>query len=165
MMMPSDSSSKTNETASSNDISLEQPPADVAPPVGITPPQILAKDAAAGRRGAAWRLMHWIMENDPRAIMAVASLDDDRLAQHLLEFLALGTWAGKPFTIPIAFRLAHFRTRLRTLFLPDSGIDPFRTEQILAAAAHDKRPAIRETAVHILGLAGGRTATPVLIKA
>src|SRR6266568_4724819 len=31
MMMPSDSSSKTNETASGNDIPLEQPPADVAP--------------------------------------------------------------------------------------------------------------------------------------
>src|SRR6476646_9579716 len=108
--------------------STTAPTEDVTPPVGITPPQVLAQEAAAGRRGAAWRLMHWIMDNDPRAILAVASLDDDRLTQHFLEFLALGTWAGKPFTIPIAFRLAHFRTRLRTLFLPGAGMDPIRTE-------------------------------------
>src|SRR6266496_6806012 len=126
MMMPSDSSSKTNETASSNDIPLEQPPADVAPPVGITPPQILAKDAAAGRRGAAWRLLHWIMENNPQAVVAVSSFDDDRLAQRLLEFVALGTWAGKPFVVPVPLRSPYARTRLRTLFLPGSGIDSIR---------------------------------------
>src|SRR5215469_11693403 len=79
---------------------LEQAPADVAPPVGITPPQVLARDAAQGRRGAAWRLLYWIMENDPRAVVAVSSLDDDRLAENLLEFIAMGTWAGKPFVIP-----------------------------------------------------------------
>src|SRR6185312_14815467 len=57
----------------------QQPPVDVAPPVGITPPQVLAQDAAAGRRGAAWRLLHWIMEDDPRAVLAVSSCEDDRL--------------------------------------------------------------------------------------
>src|SRR6266702_8691344 len=92
----------------------QQSPVDVAPPVGITPPQVLAQDAAAGRRGAAWRLLHWIMEDDPRAIIAVSSLEDDRLAQNLLEFIALGTWAGKPFVVPVPLRSPHARTRLRT---------------------------------------------------
>src|SRR6266566_6546181 len=165
MMMPSDSSSKTNETASSNDIPLEQPPADVAPPVGITPPQILAQDAAAGRRGAAWRLMHWIMEDDPRAVIAVSSLEDDRLAQNLLEFIALGTWAGKPFVVPVLLRSGLARTRLRTLFLPGAGIDSVRAQRIAMSGARDKRPAVRETAIYILGLLESPVATPILIQA
>src|SRR5713226_6404814 len=73
MMIPSDSSSKTNATAASEALPLEQSGADVAPPIGITPPQILAQDAATGRRGAAWRLMVWIVESDPRAVIAVSS--------------------------------------------------------------------------------------------
>jgi HEAT repeat protein len=143
----------------------QQPPADVAPPVGITPPQVLAQDAAAGRRGAAWRLLHWIMEDDPRAIVAVSSIEDDRLAQHLLEFIALGTWAGKPFVVPIPLRMAHARTRLRTLFLPGPGMDPALAERVLLSMAHDHRPLIREEAVRILGLIGSVTATPTLISA
>ncbi len=128
---------------------LEKAPADVPPPVGITPPQILAQDAAAGRRGAAWRLLHWIMENNPQAVVAVSSFDDDRLAQRLLEFVALGTWAGKPFVVPVPLRSAYARTRLRTLFLPGSGIDSIRAERVLATSMHDRRPAIRETAANI----------------
>src|SRR6266436_10195830 len=122
-MASSDSSPKTNVTEASVTAPPGQSPADVAPPIGITPPQILAQDAAAGRRGAAWRLLHWIMENDPRAVVAVSSLDDDRLAQNLLEFIAMGTWAGKPFVIPAPLRSQYTRTRLRTLFLPGAGID------------------------------------------
>src|SRR6266851_7271854 len=122
----------------------EQSPVDVAPPIGITPPQILAQDAAAGRRGAAWRLLHWIMENDPRAVIAVSSLDDDRLAQNLLEFIAVGTWAGKPFVVPVQLRSALARTRLRTLFLPGAGIDSIRSMRVAMLAVHDKRPAVRE---------------------
>lgn len=163
----SNSSPDTNNiniVTTSNTTPAPPPVQDVTPPVGITPPQVLAQEAAAGRRGAAWRLMHWIMEDDPRAIMAVASLDDDRLALHFLEFLALGTWAGKPFSVPAALRSGHFKTRLRTLFLPGSGMDPFKTEQVLLSAAHDKRAAIRETSVHILGLLESRVATPVLIQ-
>src|SRR5918912_2509464 len=129
-----DSSSNPNTTTAQNTV---PPNADVAPPIGITPPQILAPDAAAGRRGAAWRLMVWIMENDPRAIIAVNSLEDDRLAQHLLEFIALGTWAGKPFVVPVPLRTPHARTRLRTLFLPGSGIETARAERVLMSAVHD----------------------------
>src|SRR5215469_12183395 len=133
-MTLSDSSQK-NMAPSRDTIPPEQSPEDVAPPVGITPPQILAKDAAAGRRGAAWRLLYWIIENDPRAVVAVASLDDDRLAQHLLEFIAIGTtWAGKPFVVPVPLRSAYARTRLRPLFLPGSGIDSFRAERVLLSA-------------------------------
>lgn len=158
-------SSKTNVTSEYDTEPMEPNPADVAPPVGITPPQILAQDAAAGRRGAAWRLMHWIMEDDPRAVIAVSSLEDDRLARNLLEFIALGTWAGKPFVVPVPLRSPHARTRLRTLFLPGAGMETARAEHVLVSAAHDSRPAMRETAVHILGIIGSPVATPVLIQA
>lgn len=144
----------------------QQPPAEAPPPpVGITPPQVLAQDAAAGRRGAAWRLLHWIMEDDPRAIVAVSSMEDDRLASHLLEFIALGTWAGKPFVVPVPLRSAHARTRLRTLFLPGPGMDSVRSERVLLTMVHDKRLAVRAEAVHILGIIGSAAATPVLIGA
>lgn len=143
----------------------EQTPLDVAPPVGVTPPQILAQEAAAGRRGAAWRLLHWIMENDPRAMEAVSSLNDDRLTQNLLEFIALGTWAGKPFVVPGPLRSPYARTRLRTLFVPPSGMDPARSERVLLAALHDGRTAVRESAMYILGLMGSTAAVPELIKA
>src|SRR5260221_9598240 len=165
MMIPSDSSSKTNATAASEALPLEQSGADVAPPIGITPPQILAQDAATGRRGAAWRLMVWIVENDPRAVIAVSSLDDDRLAQNLLEFIAVGTWAGKPFVIPAPLRSQYTRTRLRTLFLPGAGIDSTRSQRVAMSAARDKRPAVRETAIYILGILESPVATPVLIEA
>src|SRR2546425_13352207 len=160
-MASSDSSPKTNVTEASVTAPPGQSPADVAPPIGITPPQILAQDAAAGKRGAAWRLLVWIMENDPRAIIAVSSLDDDRLAQNLLEFIALGTWAGKPFVVPVPLRSALTRTRLRTLFLPGAGMEAGRAERVLLAAARDNRPAMRETAVHILGIIGSPVSTPV----
>lgn len=144
---------------------LAQPDFDVTPPVGITPPQVLAEEAADGRRGAAWRLMHWIIQDDPRAVIAVSSFNDDRLAQNLLEFIALGTWAGKPFVVPPPLRSAHARTRLRTLFLPSSGMDYARIERILIAAMPDKRPAIRESTAYLLGIIGSRTAVPLLIQA
>src|SRR5579863_9916670 len=166
MKQADSSSSQMNVTPAANMSPTEiQNPTDVTPPVGITPPQLLAQDAASGRRGAAWRLLYWIMENDPRAVVAVSSLEDDRLAQHLLEFVAVGTWAGKPFVVPPPLRSAHARTRLRTLFLPGSGIDFIRAERILLAAMNDKRPAMRETAAHVLGLLESRAATPRLIEA
>lgn len=159
-------SSQTNMPALPDTIPPAQTPEDVAPPVGITPPQVLARDAAAGKRGSAWRLLYWIIENDPRAIVAVASLDDDRLARHLLEFIAMGnTWAGKPFVVPVPLRSAYARTRLRTLFLPGSGIDSIRAERVLLAAIHDSRPAIREHAAGILGILRSLAATPALIEA
>src|SRR3989454_2799670 len=139
MMTTSDSSSQMNMKAASKDLPPEQSSADVAPPIGITPPQILAHDAAAGRRGAAWRLLYWIMENDPRAVIAVSSIEDDRLAHHLLEFIAIGTWAGKPFVVPRPLRSALARTKLRTLFLPGSGMEPARAEHVLLSGMSDKR--------------------------
>jgi hypothetical protein len=151
--------------ATSEALPLEQSSADVAPPIGITPPQVLAQDAAAGRRGAAWRLMVWIVENDPRAIIAVSSLDDDRLAHNLLEFIALGTWATKPFVVPMPLRTPLARTRLRTLFLPGAGFDSVRSQRVAMTAARDKRPAVRETAIYILGLLESPVATPLLVQA
>src|SRR3989440_3071451 len=138
-MIPNDSSSQIETSTKHETAPLEQIDNDVTPPIGVTPPQILAQDAAAGRRGAAWRLLHWIMENDPRAVVAVSSLDDDRLARNLLEFIAVGTWAGKPFVIPAPLRSPHTRTRLRTLFLPGAGLDSVRSQRVAMAAARDKR--------------------------
>ena len=138
---------------------------DVPPPVGITPPQVLAQEAANGKRGAAWRLLYWIMENDPRAVIAVSSLNDDRLAQYLLECLAVGTWAGKSFVLPPPLRSPYARTRLRTLFLPGSGIETDRAERVALAALRDKRPAMREGAVHVLGLLGNPSTIPQLTAA
>jgi HEAT repeat protein len=164
-MTSSDSSHDVNTITTRNTTPLGPLPADVTPPVGITPPQVLAQEAAEGHRGAAWRLLLWIMENDPRAVVAVASLDDDRLAHHLLEFIALGTWSSKPFVVPGPLRSAYSRTRLRTLFLPGAGMDFLRAERVLLSAVHDKRPAVRETAVQILGVIGSPSATPVLMAA
>src|SRR5947207_15809434 len=107
MMVSYDSSSQAKMGAPPDIPPSEQASADVAPPVGVTPPQVLAQDAATGRRGAAWRLLYWIMEDDPRAIVAFSSLDDDRLAQHLLNFIAIGTCADKPFGIPRPLRSPH----------------------------------------------------------
>src|SRR5256884_9205650 len=152
MMTSSDPLSQSNMPATSDSVPPEQLVPSVAPPIGITPAQILAHYAAQGKRGAAWRLLVWIMENDPRAIIAVSSLDDDRLAQNLLEFIALGTWAGKPFVVPVPLRSPLARTRLRTLFLPGAGIDSIRSLRVAMAAARDKRPAVRETAIYILGI-------------
>lgn len=140
-----------------------QSPIDVQPPVGGTPPQLLVQQASEGRRGAAWRLLLLIMEDDPQAIAAVTSFDDDRLAQNLLEFLALGTWAGKPFVPPLAVRTAHAKTRLITLFLPASGMKPERAMRVLLAAVHDNRPAMREAAIHILGIAEDNSVVPILL--
>ena len=53
------------------------------------------------------------MENDPRAVIAVSEMEDDRLAQNLLEFIALGTWAGKSFVVPVPLRSPHATTSLR----------------------------------------------------
>ena len=165
VMIPYDSSSQTEMSTRRETAPLEQIDNDVTPPIGITPPQVLAQEAAAGKRGAAWRLLYWIMENDPRAVIAVSSLDDDRLARHLLEFIALRTWAGKPFVVPPPLRSAHARTRLRTLFLPGAGIDQARAERILLTSIHDKRPVMRETVAHILGIFGSPVATSELIGA
>lgn len=134
------------------------------PPIGVTPPQVLAQEAADGHRGAAWRLMHWIMENDPRAVEAVSSLDDDRLAKYFLEFIALGTWAGKPFVVPKSLRTPYARTQLRTLFQPGAGIDSTRAERVLLDALKDRHTSVRENAINILGLLGCTRAVPALVE-
>ncbi len=164
-MSLSDSSTRKPQTTVPDTLAPEQTAADVAPPIGDTPPRILARQAADGRRGAAWRLMVWIMQNDPRAVVAVSSLDDDRLAENLLGFIATGAWAGKPFVVPVPLRTAHARTRLRTLFLPGSGIEYERAERVLLAHARDKQPAMRETVAHMLGIIGSPSATSILIEA
>jgi len=137
---------------------------DVTPPVGETPPQVLARQAAEGRRGAAWRLMYWVVNDDPRAILAISSLDDERLAAHLLEFIALGSWAGKSFVVPRQLRSAYARMRLRTLFLPGAGMEIGRTERALLAGTRDKRALVREAALYILGMGAFPSVTSVLIE-
>ena len=43
------------DTSTMPNILPTQTSVDVTPPVGITPPQVLAQEAANGRRGAAWK--------------------------------------------------------------------------------------------------------------
>lgn len=159
-----DASSRTDmetpDTVLSEQLSLA-----THPPVGETPPYILVQDAVAGRRGAAWRLLHRVLENDPQALEAIASSRDARLALYLLEFIALGTWAGKPFEVPVPLRSPYARTRLRTLFVPPAGMDEALSESVLLPALHDGRPAVRETAMHLLGIMGSKAAVPELIAA
>ncbi|HEU5367568.1 MAG TPA: hypothetical protein VFU69_03855 [Ktedonobacterales bacterium] len=64
--------------------------ADEAPPVGTTPPAQLAALAVQGKRGAAWRLLHWIGEDHPEAIDVIRQFPDRRLLELLLEWLARG---------------------------------------------------------------------------
>src|SRR5258707_996457 len=159
-----DSSAQTNgyppETWSSEPSTLAG-----VPPMGATPPQVLARDAAAGQRGAAWRLLYLIIENDPRAVEAVSALPDAALAENLLEFIALGTWAGKPFVIPPPLRSPYARTRLRTLFVSPSGIARERGERVLLTALHDRRTPVREADIYLLGLVGSTAAVPDLVQA
>jgi hypothetical protein len=143
-----------------------QPPVEnVQPPIGTIFPQQLAREAADGYRGAAWRLLYQIVENDIDATEAAASLDDDRLAYYLLEFIALGTWAGNSFVAPLSVRTAHARIRLKTLFLPDSGMNHARAMRVLLDSVHDDRHAMRETAISILGMISDQVVVPVLLEA
>ncbi len=161
----------SNPTPSSNGretyerLSPGNPVLDATPAIGITPPQILAQQAAAGRRGSAWRLLYRIVDNDPHAIVAVTSLDDDRLGWNLLECIALSTWAGKPFVVPTPLRSPVAKMRLGTLFLPATGIEQLRAARILNQAMHDSRPYLRATAASLLGLPGHMAAAPALIEA
>jgi HEAT repeats/PBS lyase HEAT-like repeat len=136
-----------------------------APPMDDISLQDLAQEAAAGRRSAAWQLLHRIKENDSRTIAAIGMLDDDRLTHHLLEWIALGTWAGKPFVAPAYLHSPIARMHLHTFFLPKESIDSLRVERVLITALRDDQPALRQTAANILGILGKATAVPSLIKA
>ncbi|HEY4387857.1 MAG TPA: HEAT repeat domain-containing protein [Ktedonobacteraceae bacterium] len=156
----------THSTPQPTFVDTIEQPVEAMPPVGTTPPQELARDAAAGHRGAAWRLLYKIMENDPRAVEAVASQKDDNLAQHLLQFIAFGTWAGKHFVIPPPLRSSYYaRTRLYTLFLPESGMQSAQAQRVLFPAAREQHPAFREAALNILSVMNTPDALPVLLDA
>ena len=139
----------------------ETPP----PPVGTTPPETLAAQAAEGKRGAPWRLFHWIAEGNREAIEAVWSVRDPRLLTYFLEWLALGTWAGKPFTLPKDMRQPYFRTQVRTLFLPGPGPMERLARQVLVNGLHEQRSAVREVAAYLLGLLADPATAPDLIEA
>ncbi len=116
--------------------------------------QLLVREAADGRRGAAWQLLHRLMKDDPQIIAAVASLDDDRLEQYLLEFIALGTWAGKHVVVPVLLRSPSARMHLGTLFLSGWESNRQRTERVLTTALHDRQPALRKAAASIFRNSG-----------
>jgi hypothetical protein len=141
------------------DATPEAPP----PPVGTTPLVELVADAAQGKRGAAWRLLHWIGENNQEAVESIRRFPDAQLFERLLEWLALGTWAGKPFRVPLALRQPHFRTKVRTLFL--LGAPGGLPQQVLLAGLRDARPALRREAAHVLGILDDPTAALALLEA
>lgn len=141
-----------------------QSPVDDAPPVDAISLQTLVQEAAEGRRSAAWHLLHWLKENDSRVIAIVDELDDERLAQHLLEWIALGTWAGKPFVAPASLHSPTAKMHLYNVFLPRIGVDSSRVERLLIVTLHNDQPALRQTAAHILGLRGKATAVSSLVE-
>jgi hypothetical protein len=126
--------------------------------------QTLVLQAADGRRGAARRLLPWIGEGNIRVIATIDSLDDGRLVRHMLEWITLGTWASKPFIVPTPLHSPLARIQFYTIFLPREGRDSARVEHLLIAALHEKQPALRQTAAHILGLIGCTNAVPALIE-
>jgi hypothetical protein len=134
------------------------------PPVGPARPASLVAAAAEGKRGAAWRLFHWIEQDRPEAIEAVKGCSDRRLWELLLEWLALGTWAEKPFHVPPPMRQPHFYAQIRSLFGLDVRVR-WQIKQMLSAALHDPRPPLRENAAHLFGLLGEPAAIPDLIEA
>jgi hypothetical protein len=140
-------------------------PEPTPPPVGTAPPATLVAQAAQGRRGSAWRLFHWLNEENREAIEAVRSYTDARLFAYFLEWLALGTWAGKTFKLPAAMRQPHFRTLIRTLFLPGVGASADLAKQLLFSSGRDPRPEVRQEAAHLLGLRGEAGAAPHLLAA
>ena len=138
---------------------------EVTPPVGTTPPATLVALAAQGRRGAAWRLLHGISEDNPEAIDAIRRYPERRLLDLLLEWLALGTWAGKPFQVPPAMRQPYFRTKVSTLFLPGAGAPEDLVKTVLCAGLQHRQPAVRATAAHLLGILGDPTTAADLADA
>lgn len=146
-------------------VASELSPVDVMSSVEDTSLQVLAQEAAAGQCSAAGQLLHWIIEDDPQVATAITSLDDDRLVQHLLEFIALGSWAGQSFIIPQQLRSPFARMRLSTLILRSAEMDSQRAERVLIAALHDSRSVMRKTAASILGLQRCAAAVPMLIEA
>jgi HEAT repeat protein len=156
----------TNIPPQSPAVGTIEQPMEAMPPVGTTPPQELARDASEGHRGAAWRLLYKIMENDPRAIEAVTAQQEDKLAMLLLEFIAFGTWMGKSFVVPPPLRSSYYaRTRLYTLFLPEAGMASSQAERVLFQTARAQHPALRETALNILSVLCIPSAEPILLDA
>jgi hypothetical protein len=139
----------------------EAPP----PPVGTTPPVTLAALAAEGSRGAAWRLLHWIGEENQEAVAAIRMFPDSRLLEGLLEWLALGTWAGKPLQTPRAMRQPRFRTQVSALFLPGVGASAERLHAVLGKGLHHPQAAMRATAAYLLGMVGDPTLAADLAEA
>lgn len=133
-----------------------------SPPVGTTPAAELVAAAAQGKRGAAWRLLHWIGEDNREALEAMQNCSDARLFEHLLEWLALGTWAGKPFKVPTALRQPSLRNKVRVLIL--SAAPAGLPQQVLLAGLRDARPALSAEAAHLLGMLG-EPAIPTLLEA
>jgi hypothetical protein len=147
----------------SQPVNQEATPEAPPPPVGTTPAAELVVAAAQDKRGAAWRLLHWIGEDNPEALEAIRSFPDQRLLERLLEWLALGTWAGKSFRVPSTLRQPHVRNKVRTLFLlvAPEGV----SQRVLLAGLRDARPALRAEAAQVLGILGDPATTPALLDA
>jgi hypothetical protein len=138
---------------------------DVPPPVGTTPPLTLVSLAAQGKRGAAWRLLYRVSEDDSEVIATIKRFADRRLLDFFLEWLALGAWAGKPFQVPRAMRLPHFRTKVSDLFLPGSGAPEGLVKTVLVDGLHRPQLAVRATAAHLLGMLGDPLTAADLVDA
>lgn len=123
-------------------------------PEGCTSLEELGAQAVHGRADAAQHLIRLLIEEDPHAIQAVVRYPGPQFLERVLEWLALGVWAGKYLAFPSDVSEPQARTRLRRLFLPrPSGSSPYG-QQVLCAGLHDPRAKVRAKAAQVLGLLG-----------
>jgi hypothetical protein len=108
-------------------------------------------------------LFHWIAQGNREAIEAVRNVPDGRLLTYFLEWLALGTWAGKPFKVPRQMRQPHVRTQVLSLFLPGPGPADRLVLQVLLTGLHDRQSTVRAAAAHLLGLLDNPDTEPELL--
>jgi|GEM_PF-497577 len=152
----------TQSVAPGNETSAPEGP---PPPLGNTPPAALVEAAAQGQRKAAWRLIQLLMEDNRDAFEAIVRYPEGRLLNLVLEWLALGTWAGKSMRLPVSINLSHARTKVRTLFLPGPGAPEGIVKDVLCNGLRHSRPEVRETAAHLLGILNNPQTEPDLIAA
>ena len=94
------------------------------------------------------------LRSNPQAIRAVVWYPGPQLLIHLLDWLALGVWAGKRLAFPSDTNELQARTKIRSLFLPGPGWAGQYGQLVLCVGLHDPRTPVRAKAVQVLGLFG-----------
>lgn len=114
----------------------------------------LVAAAAAGEGIAAQHCIAFLLADDPLALQAAAQYPGPDLLERCLEWLALGTRAGKRVAFPAGISETAARAKIRQLFLPGPGRPNARGRQVLCAGLHHRRAQIRAKVAQLLGLRG-----------